>query len=190
MKKVTFKWFGKKYESALTKETRAAIERSAYLVHGTAARLLSQQGQTGPREAGLNKGKRGDKAVIKADRARIKGRALEYTNKEGETKRLERLYWNETEQKWVQASKPGDPPNKQSGDLRRSIGVAFGPMHLSAKIGPRDELVYARIQELGGRAGRGAYLPPRPYMVPALETNRETITKLLNMAVIKAAEIL
>lgn len=67
-------------------------------------------------------------------------------------------------------SPPGEPPARISGHLRGGLsptgpyptGAGFG-----AKLGPTA--VYARIQELGGRAGRNhsVTLPPRPYMRPA-----------------------
>ncbi len=67
-------------------------------------------------------------------------------------------------------SSPGSPPDVVTGTLRRSItsdhpqvrpGGAAGRVYPTA--------VYARIQELGGRAGRNhsSVLPPRPYLSPA-----------------------
>lgn len=68
-------------------------------------------------------------------------------------------------------SAPGEPPSLVTGTLRRSISVT-GPRPLGlgvweAQAGPT--VVYGRIQELGGRAGRGGAteLPPRPYVAPA-----------------------
>ena len=67
-------------------------------------------------------------------------------------------------------SPPGSPPSLVTGTLRRSIQVEgpiqAGPGRWSAKVG--TGLVYSRIQEYGGTAGRGAHLPPRPYIAPAL----------------------
>ncbi|MEV0090470.1 HK97 gp10 family phage protein [Streptomyces sp. NPDC050738] len=68
-------------------------------------------------------------------------------------------------------SAPGDPPSLVTGTLRRSIKVV-GPVPVGrgtwmAEIGPTA--VYGRIQELGGTAGRGAELPPRPYVAPAYD---------------------
>ncbi|MEV7034639.1 hypothetical protein AB0N99_30960 [Streptomyces sp. NPDC093272] len=66
-------------------------------------------------------------------------------------------------------SPPGQPPARITGHLRGGLsptgpyptGSGFG-----AKLGPTA--VYARIQELGGQAGRNhsVTLPPRPYMRP------------------------
>ncbi|MFE7930753.1 hypothetical protein ACFU6S_18820 [Streptomyces sp. NPDC057456] len=68
-------------------------------------------------------------------------------------------------------SAPGEPPSLVSGALRRSTKVV-GPIPVGfgrwlAEAGPTA--VYGRIQELGGTAGRGAELPPRPYVQPAYE---------------------
>jgi phage gpG-like protein len=68
-------------------------------------------------------------------------------------------------------SSPGQPPSLISGQLRRSVkttrvypsGVATWTSHVAPTT------VYARIQELGGDAGRDhrSHLPPRPYVRPA-----------------------
>lgn len=71
-------------------------------------------------------------------------------------------------------SAPGTPPSRISGSLRGSVDdwlhVQHGAGIYEVRVGPVD-VVYSRIQELGGRAGRGhmTYLPPRPYMRPALD---------------------
>jgi hypothetical protein len=73
----------------------------------------------------------------------------------------------------VTPSPAGGPPAIVSGQLRRSIKVT-GPTRLGAgswesRTGPTA--VHGRIQELGGATGRGGatYLPPRPYLGPALQ---------------------
>lgn len=101
---------------------------------------------------------------------------------------IPRLYWNATERTYTQSSEPGTPPNKQRGSLRASIAVQWGAFYQSAKIGPRDKLVYGRIQELGGKAGK-IHLPPRPYLRPAFESSRDTINKLFEHALRKAGQI-
>ena len=71
------------------------------------------------------------------------------------------------------SSPPGQPPALQTGTLRRSVRptaphkIGFGAWEV--RVGPT--VVYGRIQELGGQAGRGrsVTLPARPYMKPALE---------------------
>ena len=65
-------------------------------------------------------------------------------------------------------SGPGQPPSLISGALRRSITVEAPERTAQGwaiSVGPT--IVYGRIQELGGTAGNGARLPPRPYMRPA-----------------------
>lgn len=70
-------------------------------------------------------------------------------------------------------SLPGEPPAKIDGALRDSVRhstpVLDGPGRWLTIVGATT--VYARIQELGGYAGRGhaSYLPPRPYLKPAAE---------------------
>lgn len=65
-------------------------------------------------------------------------------------------------------SAPGQPPSMISGALRRSITVE-PPEHTAEgwRISVGPTIVYGRIQELGGQAGNGSTLPPRPYMAPA-----------------------
>jgi hypothetical protein len=57
---------------------------------------------------------------------------------------------------------------------------------LKAKVGPRQGLIYARIQELGGRGL--IRLPARPYMRPAFEQNQQAILFQFALAVQKAAK--
>lgn len=80
-------------------------------------------------------------------------------------------------------SGPGQPPSLVSGDLRRSV-EATPPMQADdaymIDVGPTT--VYARIQELGGRAGRGSTLPPRPYLAPALRAAKDDIADAIQGA--------
>lgn len=70
-------------------------------------------------------------------------------------------------------SPPGQPPAKISGHLRDNIIVVparqAGAHRFVAMAGP-DGVIYARIQEKGGVAGRNhaSVLPPRPYVLPAV----------------------
>lgn len=76
-------------------------------------------------------------------------------------------------------SPPGQPPAKISGDLAGSMTASDptqqGIGHWLAETAPHT--VYAAIQEHGGNAGRGgaSYLPPRPYMAPAVEQSTAEI---------------
>jgi hypothetical protein len=72
----------------------------------------------------------------------------------------------------ITPSRPfADPPSLISGRLRESVRVtrsySAGQQWIT-HIAPTT--VYARIQELGGVAGKGhrSHLPPRPYVRPAL----------------------
>lgn len=65
-------------------------------------------------------------------------------------------------------SQPGEPPSLITGQLRRSVIMKRkGRGHI--QVGATT--VYARIQELGGDAGRDhrAHLPPRPYLAPTVK---------------------
>ena len=81
-------------------------------------------------------------------------------------------------------SAPGEPPSLITGSLRRSITVdgpdRRGANRWEARVGPT--IIYGRIQELGGTAGRGAHLPARPYMAPALDVSRDRIQDILAAA--------
>ena len=75
-------------------------------------------------------------------------------------------------------SSPGSPPSRISGALQGSVNQtqSFGETgHWEVHRAPTT--VYARIQELGGWAGRGhqTYLPPRPYVRPALDIAQDKI---------------
>jgi phage gpG-like protein len=64
-----------------------------------------------------------------------------------------------------------DPPGQVTGKLRQSVTQSKAQRQgfavYSTKVGPT--IKYGRIQELGGRTGRGGrtLLPPRPYLLPA-----------------------
>jgi phage gpG-like protein len=66
---------------------------------------------------------------------------------------------------------PGLPPSLITGRLRQSVRMTklwqSGVHQWTSNVG--GTVVYARIQELGGNAGRGhkSHLPPRPYIRPA-----------------------
>jgi phage gpG-like protein len=78
-------------------------------------------------------------------------------------------------------SSPGTPPSLITGRLRqsarrtRSLGTAT---RWEIHVAPTT--VYARIQELGGDAGRGhrSHLPPRPYIRPALLMNMDEFRRV------------
>lgn len=67
-----------------------------------------------------------------------------------------------------QPSKPGEPPHKQTGHLRESIGPEFAPDGMTAKVGPRDLMAYGRVHEFGDK-DEGGNLPARPFLGPAFD---------------------
>lgn len=78
-------------------------------------------------------------------------------------------------------SAPGEPPSLISGALRRAMKSRRdqrGPDVYSGATGPA--IVYGPIQERGGWAGAGhrSYLPPRPYLRPAVTSATPKIRKL------------
>lgn len=86
-------------------------------------------------------------------------------------------------------SPPGEPPALVTGKLRGSV-VVKGPVGARTRwaVVVGGTVVYARIQELGGRTGRGynTVLPPRPYIKPAAE--RVIHTGLATRAAVKGWE--
>ena len=74
-------------------------------------------------------------------------------------------------------SPAGQPPARVSGRLANSVitvqPVPAGAHRWVSMAGPHG-VVYARIQDQGGRAGvrHSATLPPRPYRVPAARALR------------------
>lgn len=78
-------------------------------------------------------------------------------------------------------SAPGDPPSMISGDLAASVvpsEIVGDGDTWTVEIGPTT--VYGRIQELGGICGKGykTALPPRPYMLPAVELSIGAISEV------------
>lgn len=89
-------------------------------------------------------------------------------------------------------SRPGEPPAMISGDLARAVKrsrvTRVGDGVYSGSVGP--EIVYGRIQELGGVTGRhhATRLPPRPYLRPAMEVARTDIVRRLQVRWSEAIE--
>lgn len=78
-------------------------------------------------------------------------------------------------------SPPGEPPAMITGHMARSVrtgpATPAGRYRWEGKTGAT--VVQARIQQLGGWAGRGhrSYLPPRPYLVPLSRSARSRMTR-------------
>lgn len=90
-------------------------------------------------------------------------------------------------------SPPGSAPAIITGTLRRSVTGTpprqTGTYRWETTAGPT--VVYSRIQELGGRTGRNhaTYLPPRPYVSPAMRELRASgrLSKVATDAFARAA---
>lgn len=82
------------------------------------------------------------------------------------------------------ASPPGQPPALRSGHLHDEVYAVSMPSVNGASAHVWPSTVYARIQELGGWAGRDhrSHLPPRPYVEPALDDNTERIGQAMTNA--------
>lgn len=81
---------------------------------------------------------------------------------------------------------PGNTLRIITGNLVDSINQEVNELsdgEIEGVIG--SALPYARIQEVGGMAGRNlaTYIPPRPYLGPALERQEQTIVALIQQAI-------
>lgn len=82
----------------------------------------------------------------------------------------------------------------QTGALLRAMSIGklaniFSVEEVNKEIAVKygidlDKVPYARIHEFGGTAGRGAYLRPRPYIVPAIKEfmKKEVVRVIQNIA--------
>jgi hypothetical protein len=193
----TLNWSGGEYSVRLHRELVKAVQKSGEMVQRTAVKSMSVSGKASLSKASFNKLKTASqrfnagKIQIKdlKERTTKKGKAFtltyggNYITKKG---KVDRIYWyGEPLHRWVQSSPPGSPPHKQSGELAKIV-VEKVQGGLRAKVGPKQGLIYARIQELGGKAM--IRLPARPYMRPAFEQNQQAILFQFALAVQKAAK--
>lgn len=189
--KVTITWNGDRAEAEMRATLQAAVEAGAHLVRNEAIRLLGKEGTAVTTPHGIGAFPNGNKPKDLFDRGMGKVTGLKVIKLKkttlafgGQLDNQSRIYWNEYRGMWTQSSPPGSPPYKQTGHLQTSIGVQIMGDGLSARIGPRDTMVYGRIQELGGKAGprKRIKLPPRPYMKPAFRNTIGKITDLIRFA--------
>lgn len=75
-------------------------------------------------------------------------------------------------------SLPGQPPNEDTGTLRRSIETRVGGPNLVIVQAGGGETDYAAFLEFGT-----SRMAARPFMRPAAEQNRAEITKLVGRAI-------
>lgn len=183
--KFQFKWEGRKITQRLRAEIARATHQGAIRIQRTAKDpILNKPGKAMMGLSGINRG------TVAARRSaglkRLKGARTLTFKRKGILRTANYVYWyGEPLHRWVQASAPGTPPHKQTGTLQRSIAVQISQDKLSAKVGPGQGLVYARVQELGGKTRRGV-LPPRPYMKPAFQTELQSIYEGYKAAVERA----
>ena len=199
----TFKleWNGPEYTARLHKELQRAVRQSAGLVRNKAVELLNVSGKSATRSLNRQSGKafkgltttQKNAAIFNRGMQNIKGLKTVQSKATGATLTLggshngvDRIYWYGSPlNRWVQASQPGTPPHKQTGNLQQ-IAIEFSQANLKAKVGPKYGLKYARIQELGGKGL--VTLAPRPYLKPAFESQQQAILFQFALAVQRAAK--
>lgn len=160
------------YKRSLNRNLEAAIRRGSLMVQREAVKLLNTTGKSMPAKRGLN-------ATSTVKQRRTMPRVLGIDR---QSQRAMGLYWYGSPlHRWVQASQPGNPPHKQTGTLQRSIVTEYDAKTMQAKIGPSNQLKYARALELGTPT-----LAPRPYMRPALAITQEKIVALIEKAIAQA----
>lgn len=206
---IKIEWKGDKYADRLQRNVQQAIERSVEKVRTATMKALSVGGQKGKGLAKLNtvSGKMSDEARTakkiargealmggslkqfksKSGKLNVRhGGSFTHTDKSGATETYDRVYWyGEPVNKWVTASRPGDPPHRQTNDgLRARIWYEFSSDGLSAKVGPLDKIKYARRQELGGPGS----FPARPYLRPSFLACKPKIIDMIKDAAEKAGK--
>ena len=202
--KFNLSWQGGEYSNRLHKELQKAVHQSALRVQRSAKELLNTSGKSALAKTGINQigSRTGSMAAVNRFRAGQRDifNLKEVSNKAGNKTmvfggthisnkggRIDRVYWYGSPlHRWVQSSPPGSPPHKQTGTLQRSITVETIQAGLKAKIGPAQSLIYARIQELGGKGLIN--LPARPYMRPAFASQQQAILFQFALAVQRAAK--
>lgn len=196
---IQLQWNGNDYLARLKTELSKAIRISAGGIRNEAITLLNTSGKSATRNLNQSNGKafRGLTATQKnamihtRGLTSIKGLKTVVSQKAGKTLvfggshgSIDRIYWYGSPlNRWVQSSPPGSPPHKQTGNLQQ-IAIEFSAGGLTAKVGPKYGLKYARIQELGGRGL--IRLPPRPYMRPAFNSQQAAIMQNIANAIAKA----
>jgi hypothetical protein len=83
---------------------------------------------------------------------------------------------------------PANEPLLRTGNLRASIRVTVHPLTHGGDVYVGSNAPQARMMELGGATPIGGYVPPRPYLAPALVEQSATVAKKVGNAVGNAAE--
>ena len=196
---INLQWNGNAYIARLKTELSKAIRKSAGGVRNEAVKLLNVSGKSATRKLNQSTGKafkgltatqknamihtRGLASIkgLKTVTSQNAGKTLVFGGSHGS---IDRIYWYGSPlNRWVQSSPPGSPPHTQTGNLKQ-IAIEFSAGGLTAKVGPKYGLKYARIQELGGRGM--IRLPPRPYMKPAFDSQQVAMMQNIADAIAKA----
>lgn len=183
---VKIAWNAKKYVQNVNRQTAASIRRASELVAKKTKEALDKPGENTVSPLNeVGKKKRFQSGVdrlegLQSHGVRHFGGSIDIDNKT-----VKGVYWNAASHKWTTASAPGTPPHKQTGKLRQRIKAVRSSDGLTARVGPLDELKYARVQELGGPTWR-ATLPPRPYLGPSFDACKDMINRIIKYGIKKA----
>lgn len=198
--RVKLSWAPSAVTAAIRREVKAAVRKGGERVwRETKQNALNQSGIGVVSKSGLNRGTIGDRIARRTQLAGLqkvvstrlqKRKVLQfggsYTYGKGKNqKTLNRVYWyGEPLHRWVQSSQPGTPPHKQFGQLQRSMAVQPINEGYRVKVGPGQNLKYARIHELGGKGL--IRLPARPYLQPSFQKMLPAIMQDFRVAIAKA----
>lgn len=192
---ITYTFKGDELHSAVDKATLQGVGKACDLLVGEVKKALNKTGpnkelqkafgnrkDSGPHsfDAGLV-GIKGLSFIGMGKKNRTVAHGGTFTDSTG-TDHNGMYYYGEPLLKWVQASPVGSPPHMQSRALRDSIDKQRNPAKMTGRVGPKDELVYARRQELGGPGS----FPARPFLRPTLRANIARITGIITDAARKA----
>lgn len=182
------KWSGKKYLNDMDRRLSSGVKTACLLVVRETRKALNKTGpsQELQKEFGIDK-KNGphsfDAGLMSIGGLKFRGTGKNshtiahggtWTDSKGQEHAG--LYWyGEPLNKWVQASPVGTPPHAQTKNLKKSIDLQIETNGLTGKVGPLDELEYARRQELGGPGS----FPARPYLGPTFQANLQRIKQHL-----------
>lgn len=177
----------KQYKHELNARLERTIKQYCHKLRNNVTKALSKQGAVKELDKAFGKGRhdyaKGQQDLFNLKETKRKDGSVIYAwggtlaTKKGN---FDRIYWHAGKHKWAQASPVGTPPFKQTGFLATRIGTEFSSAGLSGRVGPLDEVVYARRHELGGP---GTY-PARPYLKPEFEKLKGEIEAAIKKAVV------
>lgn len=178
---MSVRWHGPDVNRRIREGLLQNLERAAITLKNEVRRVLSRPGRTGK--------------VTRAGRqAKIKNRSV--SRRYGLTGRL---------LGFTVRSRPGEPPRKQTGDLRRRIAHEMDKPSMLARVG--TNLKYARYLERGVRGGkiirprskkglanqqtgqffgkqvRQGAISPRPFLRPTLERLRSQLQNIVGRTI-------